>query len=67
MATVGQFHYAPSGRVCGIGFDTALKIAEVRGYNVGIVSVLLQDAEVAIIESMNSSTEDLIDHGRRNP
>ncbi len=67
MASLGQFRYAPSGRVVGIGFDTALKIAEVRGYHPAVVSILLQDAELAIIQSMNTSPEDFADHGRHHP
>jgi hypothetical protein len=60
MATLGQFRFAPSGRVSGIGLEVALKLAELRGYRADLVSVLLQEAESTIIASINSTTDDPI-------
>ena len=49
----GQIRVAPSGHVLGIDMNTALGIAEVRGYDVAVVSELLQAAESGMIEVIN--------------
>ena len=53
MACLGQLRLASSGYVVGIDMTAALKIAEVRGFETGVVSELLQAAENGLIEAMN--------------
>ena len=51
-ACLGQLRFTPSGHVAGIDMNTALKIAEVRGFDLGVLSELLSAAENGLIESM---------------
>ena len=57
-ACLGQLRFAPSGHVSGIDMNAALKIAEVRGFDTGIVSELLSAAENGLIEAMNQKELD---------
>ena len=57
MASMGQFRLASSGHVLGIDMATALKIAEIRGYDAAAVSELLQEAEAVIVALMNERPE----------
>jgi len=57
-ACLGQLRFAPSGHVAGIDMNAALKIAEVRGFDTGIVSELLSAAENGLIEAMNQKELD---------
>ena len=57
-ACLGQLRFAPSGHVAGIDMNAALKIAEVRGFDTGIVSELLSAAENGLIEAMNQKETD---------
>ena len=57
-ACLGQLRFAPSGHVAGIDTNAALKIAEVRGFETGIVSELLSAAENGLIEAMNQKELD---------
>ena len=58
MACLGQLRLAPSGHVLGIDMTVAIKIAEVRGYDLRAVSELLQAAEAGLIEAKVEETED---------
>ena len=42
----GQVRLAPSGHVIGIDMDAALRMAEARGHDLGILSELLPAGEV---------------------
>ena len=57
-ACLGQLRFAPSGHVSGIDMNAALKIAEVRGFDTGIVSELLASAENGLIEAINQKETD---------
>jgi len=57
-ACLGQLRFAPSGHVSGIDMNAALKIAEVRGFDKGIVSELLASAENGLIEAINQKETD---------
>ena len=46
---------APSGHVLGIDMSAALKIAEARGYDVAVVSELLQVAEAGMVEGLRET------------
>jgi hypothetical protein len=52
MACLGQLRLAPSGHVVGIDMTAALNIAKVRGFDVAIVSELLQAAEAGLVETL---------------
>jgi len=53
MACLGQLRLAPSGHVVGMDLGVAMKIAEARGCDPGVVSELLQAAEAGLIEALN--------------
>jgi hypothetical protein len=53
MASMGQLRLAPSGHVLGIDMAAALTIAAARGYDVGTVSELLQEAEAVLVAALN--------------
>jgi hypothetical protein len=55
MACQGQLRVAPSGHVLGIDMSAALRIAGVRGYDVAVVSELLQVAEVGMVEGLGKN------------
>ena len=57
-ACLGQLRFTPSGHVAGIDMNTALKIAEVRGFVPGVMSELLSAAENGLVESMNQKETD---------
>jgi len=57
-ACLGQLRFAPSGHVAGIDMNAALKIAEVRGFDAGVVSELLSAAENGLIEAINQKETD---------
>ena len=67
MALLGQLRLAPSGRVTGLEMTAALKLADARGYNVGVVSVLLQEAESVLVSSLNTTPEEWIDCDGHHP
>ena len=50
MACLGQLRMAPSGYVLGIDMNVAIKIAEARGCDLGVVSELLEAAEAGLVE-----------------
>ena len=52
-ASLGQLRFAPSGHVTGIDMNAALKLAEVRGFEPGVMSELLSAAENGLVEAMN--------------
>jgi hypothetical protein len=52
-ACLGQLRFAPSGHVAGIDMNAALKLAEVRGFEPGVMSELLSAAENGLVEAMN--------------
>ena len=52
MASLGQLRLAPSGHVVGIDMAATLRIAEARGFEMNVVSELLQAAEAGMIEAM---------------
>ena len=52
-ASLGQIRIVPPGRVLGIDMTAALRIAQARGFDEGVVSELLQAAEAGLIEAMN--------------
>jgi len=58
MACLGQLRLAPSGHVIGLDLGVAMKIAEVRGGDPGVVSELLQAAEIGLIEALNDKDTD---------
>jgi hypothetical protein len=58
MACLGQLRLAPSGHVIGIGMTAAIKTAEARGYDLRVVSELLQAAENGLVEAMNQKDTD---------
>ncbi len=58
MACLGQLRLAPSGHVMGIDMTAALKIAEARGFEMNVVSELLQAAENGLVEAMNEKDTD---------
>ncbi len=58
MACLGQLRLAPSGHVLGIDMTAAIKTAEVRGFEAGVVSELLQAAENGLVEAMNQKDTD---------
>ena len=53
LACLGQLRFAPSGHVIGLELSTALETAAARGCEPGVVSELLQAAEVGLIEAFN--------------
>jgi len=57
-ACLGQLRFTPSGHVAGIDMSAALKIAEVRGFETGVLSELLSAAENGLIEAMNQKETD---------
>jgi len=57
MASLGQLRLAPTGHVLGIDMTAALKTAEARGYDLRVVSELLQAAEAGMIEAKVEDTE----------
>ncbi len=57
-ACLGQLRFTPSGHVAGIDMNTALKISEVRGFEPGVMSELLNAAENGLIEAMNQKEAD---------
>jgi hypothetical protein len=57
-ACLGQLRFIPSGQVAGIDMSAALKIAEVRGFETGVMSELLSAAENGLIEAMNQKETD---------
>ena len=57
-ACLGQLRFAPSGHVAGIDMNAALKVAEVRGFESGVMSELLSAAENGLIEAMNQKELD---------
>ena len=57
-ACLGQLRFTPSGHVAGIDMNTALKIAEVRGFVPGVMSELLSAEENGLIEAMNQKETD---------
>lgn len=57
-ACLGQLRFAPSGHVAGIDMSAALKIAEVRGFDAGVMSELLGAAENGLIEATNQKETD---------
>jgi hypothetical protein len=58
MACLGQLRLAPSGHVLGIDMTAAIKTAEVRGFEAGAVSELLQAAEAGMIEGLTKRESD---------
>jgi hypothetical protein len=58
MACLGQLRLAPSGHVLGIDMTAALHIAEARGFEADVVSVLLGAAETGMIEAMQEDKTD---------
>ena len=52
-ASLGQLRIAPSSQVLGIDMTAALRIAQARGFDEGVVSELLQAAEAGLIAAMN--------------
>ncbi|MBF0187075.1 MAG: hypothetical protein HQL50_04030 [Magnetococcales bacterium] len=52
MTCQGSFRLSPSGHVIGIGMETALAVAEHRGYDVALILELLQAAGVGVVEAM---------------
>jgi len=52
MACLGQLRLAPSGHVIGIDMSAVMKVAEVRGCDLNVVSELLQAAEAGLVEAM---------------
>ena len=57
-ASLGQIRIVPSGQVLGIDMTAALRIAQVRGFDEGVISELLQAAEAGLIEAMNDKDSD---------
>jgi hypothetical protein len=57
-ACLGQLRFTPSGHVAGINMNAALKIAEARGFEPGVISELLSAAENGLIEAMNQKELD---------
>jgi len=58
MACLGQLRLAPPGHVIGIDFGVAMKVAEARGCEPGVVSELLQAAEAGLVEALNDKDSD---------
>ena len=58
MASLGQLRLAPSGHVLGIDMSAALRTAEVRGFEAGVVSELLGAAEAGLVEAMQEDNTD---------
>jgi hypothetical protein len=58
LACLGQLRLAPSGHVTGIDLGVAMKVAEARGGEPGVVSELLQAAETGLIEAFNDKDSD---------
>ena len=54
-ACLGQLRFTPSGHVAGIDMNAALKIAEVRGFEPGVMSELLSAAENGLIEALQEA------------
>jgi hypothetical protein len=54
LACQGQLRLAPSGHVIGIDMDAALTLAKARGYDLGVLSVLLPAAEAGLVEALCS-------------
>ena len=52
MACLGQLRLAPPGHVIGIDMTAALRIAEVRGCDIAVVSELLQAAEAGLVDAL---------------
>ena len=57
-ACLGQLRFAPSGHVAGVDMNAALKIADARGFGMGVMSELLGAAENGLIEAMNQKETD---------
>ena len=57
-ASLGQLRITPSGHVLGIDMTAALGTARARGFDEGVISELLQAAEVGLIEAMNGKDND---------
>ena len=57
-ACFGQLRFTPSGHVAGIDMNSALKIAEARGFDACVMSELLSAAENGLIEAMNQKETD---------
>ena len=57
-ASLGQLRIAPSGQVLGIDMTAALRIAQARGFDEGVISELLQAVEAGLIEAMNDKDSD---------
>ena len=57
-ASLGQIRIVPPGQVLGIDMTAALRIAQARGSDEGVVSELLQAAEAGLIEAMNEKDSD---------
>jgi len=58
VTCLGQLRLAPSGQVIGIDLGVAMKIAEARGCDPGVVSELLQAAEAGLVEAFNDKDTD---------
>ena len=57
MACQGQLRMTAAGHVIGIDMNAALGIIEARGYDVAVVSELLQAAEAGMVEAINEPSE----------
>ena len=53
MACLGQLRFGPWGHVLGIEMNAAMKVAEARDCDLGVISELLQAAEAGLVEAMN--------------
>ena len=58
MACLGQLRLAPSGHVVGIDMTAVLSLAEARGYDLSVVSELLQAAEAGLVEGLSEKLQD---------
>jgi hypothetical protein len=51
LACQGQLRLAPSGHVIGIEMGVALEFAAARGWDLGVLWVLLPAAEAGLVEA----------------
>jgi hypothetical protein len=56
-ATLNQVRLAPMGRVVGLDLAAAHAVAAARGFDLAVVSELLQAAESGLREALNDNAE----------
>lgn len=52
LSCQNQLRIAPSGHILGIDMNVALRMAEVRGWDLEILLELLPEAELGILEAL---------------